>query len=98
MKKIKLGMGVFLSLRSLPLFAADLMPAGMQNLADGILEIFKSDFVKVILAVFLCGSAVAYAFNKDNEKVKRSAIAIGVGAAIIMAASGIVGAVWQAAQ
>lgn len=78
--------------------AADsaLMPSGMTTLATSIKEIMTGDFVKIILACFLCGSAIAYAFNKDNEKVKRNCIAIGVGAAILIAASSIVDAVWTA--
>jgi type IV secretory pathway VirB2 component (pilin) len=81
---------------ALPLFGADLMPSGMTSLAEGILAIFTGPFVKVILAIFLCGSAVAYGFNKDNEKVKRNCIAIGIAAAILIGASSIINAVWSA--
>jgi hypothetical protein len=83
----------------LPLFAQ--MPqglGGMQSLADTILGIFTGDFIKVILAIFLCGSAVAYAFNKDNEKIKRNCIAIGIATAILITASSIVGAVMAASR
>jgi hypothetical protein len=78
----------------LTLFAQDL-PAGLggvQSLADTILSIFQGPFIKVILAIFLSGSAVAYAFNKDNEKIKRNCIAIGIASAILIGASSIVGA------
>ncbi|MDR2509486.1 MAG: TrbC/VirB2 family protein [Spirochaetaceae bacterium] len=79
------------------LFAADgLIPSGMQSFADNIKSTMTSDFIKVIFACFLCGSAIAYAFNKDNEKIKRSAIAIGVGAAILMSATAIIDMVWSA--
>jgi type IV secretory pathway VirB2 component (pilin) len=78
-----------------PLFA-QIMPAGMETLAENILEIFTGPFVRIILAIFLCGSAIAYGFNKDNEKIKRNCIAIGVSAAIIIAAASIVDAVWSA--
>ncbi|MDR1389518.1 MAG: TrbC/VirB2 family protein [Treponema sp.] len=78
------------------LFAQDLMPSGMTSLAESILEIFTGNFVKAILAIFLCGAAIAYGFNKDNEKVKRNAIAIGIAAAILISASAIVNAVWDA--
>ena len=81
---------------SLTLFAQSSLPPGMQNLAQGILDIFTSPFIKVILAIFLCGSAVAYAFNKDNEKVKRNCIAIGIATGILICATGIVGAIWNA--
>jgi uncharacterized membrane protein len=80
---------------SLPLFAQGL-PPGMQGLADTILGIFTGGFIKVVLAIFLCGSAVAYAFNKDNEKIKRNCIAIAIASGIIIGASSIVGAVWAA--
>jgi type IV secretory pathway VirB2 component (pilin) len=78
-----------------PLFA-QILPAGMETLAENILEIFTGSFVKVILAIFLCGSAIAYGFNKDNEKIKRNCIAIGVAAAILIAASSIVNTIWSA--
>ena len=86
---------LFLAFR---VFAADVLPSGMQNLADTILEVFTSKFVQVIFAVFFCGAAVAYGFNKDNEKIKRSAVAIGIASALIASASGIMGTIWDAAK
>lgn len=85
---------------ALPLFAkgGDIMPAGMTNLMDSILEIFTGGFVKAILIICLCGCAIAYGFNKDNEKMKRNIIAIGVAIAILVAASQIVDIVWDAAR
>jgi len=82
-----------------PLFAQGaqgVLPSGMTSLAQSVLAIFTGDFVKAILAIFLSGSAVAYGFNKDNEKIKRSAIAVGVSAAILIGASSIVGKIWSA--
>ena len=93
---IKIGTFLTILLLSSPLFAQDIIPKGMQNLADGIYKALTGNFVKVLLAIFLCGSAIAYAFNKDNEKVKRNAIAVGVAAAILITAQTIVGAVWSA--
>ena len=80
----------------LPLFAQASLPGGMTTLAQSILGIMTGDFVRIILAIFLCGSAIAYGFNKDNDKVKRNCIAIGVAAAILISASSIVGWVWSA--
>jgi type IV secretory pathway VirB2 component (pilin) len=97
MRKAKISfLCIFLAAAS-RLFAADLMPPGMSTLAEGIREIFIGPFVKTILIIFLCGCAVAYAFNKDNEKMKRNCIAIGVACGILIAASSIVEAVWSAA-
>ena len=99
MKKIKQTIISFILCgAALPLFAQGLMPAGMKNLADNIYEILTGDFVRVLLACFLAAAAVTFAFNKDNEKIKRNAIAVIVAAAILMAASGIVEAVMSAAQ
>jgi len=83
-----------------PLFAAtaDLMPAGMTDLADSIMGIFTGAFVKTIMIICLAGCAVAYGFNKDNEKIKRNIIAIGIAIAIIVAAQFIVGKIWDAAH
>jgi glycerol uptake facilitator-like aquaporin len=82
---------------TLPVFA-QVMPSGMTSLAESIKEIFTGAFMRVIFGLFLCGSAVAYAFNKDNEKVKRNCIAIIIGAAICIGASGIMEMVWAASQ
>jgi type IV secretory pathway VirB2 component (pilin) len=87
---------IFYALAALPAFAKSVLPAGMSSLMDNILEVFTGPFVKTILIIFLCGTAVAYGFNKDNEKMKRNCIAIGVAIAILIGASSIVGAVWDA--
>lgn len=90
----------FMCLEAAALFAAgdSIIPSGMQSLAQNILSTMTSDFVKVLLACFLCGSAITYAFNKDNEKIKRNAIAIGIGAAILIGASSIIDMVWSASK
>ena len=95
-KKICSSLFFFLSL-SVPMFAQAILPSGMRNLADEILEIFTGPFVRTILVIFLCACAVTYGFNKDNEKMKRNCIAIGVAVAILIGANAIVGAIWAAA-
>ena len=84
---------------SLPFLMAQqsIVPQGMQTLADNILGVFTSPFIRVLLAIFLCGSAIAYAFNKDNEKIKRNSIAIGIASAILVVAQTLVNLIWQAA-
>jgi type IV secretory pathway VirB2 component (pilin) len=73
-----------------------ILPAGMNTLASNILAIFTGGFVKTILIICLAGCAVAYGFNKDNEKMKRNIIAIAVAIGVVVASSAIVGAVWSA--
>jgi type IV secretory pathway VirB2 component (pilin) len=78
-----------------PLFA-DILPSGMTTLIEEILGIFIGGFTRTILIIFLCGTAVACGFNKDNDKMKRNCIAIGVAVAILIAAQAIVEALWSA--
>jgi type IV secretory pathway VirB2 component (pilin) len=100
MKKIdlKILFLVLLLAAAVPLFAQDIMPAGMTTLVENIMKIFTGRFVQVILIICLAGCAVAYGFNKDNEKMKRNIIAIGVAIALIVGAQVIVKAIWDAAQ
>ena len=79
-------------------YGQNIVPPGMERLADNILGVFTSPFIRVILAIFLCGSAITYAFNKDNEKIKRNCIAIGVAAAILVVSQTLVDIVWRAAS
>jgi len=101
MKKFfkKAGAFLFFLLLPLPILMAGqgVVPPGMESLANNILAIFTSNFIRVILAIFLCGSAFAYAYNKDNEKIKKNAIAIGISSGILVAATGLVGFIWGAA-
>jgi type IV secretory pathway VirB2 component (pilin) len=89
-------LALFYLLGAASAFAQDILPGGMSTLMDNILGVFTGDFVKTILIIFLCGTAVAYGFNKDNEKMKRNCIAIGIAIAILIGASAIVGAIWNA--
>jgi hypothetical protein len=96
MHLVKIGAFLAAFFVSQALHAQSVVPPGMQSLAQGILDIFTSPFLKVILAIFLCGSAVAYAFNKDNEKVKRNCIAIAIATGLLITATSVVGAIWNA--
>jgi type IV secretory pathway VirB2 component (pilin) len=85
---------IMMNVTTAPLFA---QVAKMESLAETIANFFKGPIVKTILIMCLCGTAIAYGFNKDNEKMKRNCIAIAVAIAILGAASFIVGEVWKAA-
>ena len=55
---------VFLfTIMPLPLFARDILPAGMMTLAENIQEIFTGPIVRTILIMCLCGTAIAYGVN-----------------------------------
>ena len=99
MKKslLKLIFLLLLLATTMSVFAQDVLPSGMQSLAESILEIFTGGFIRIILVICFCGCAVAYGFNKDNEKMKRNAIAIGVATGLIATASFIVEKIYTAA-
>jgi len=77
---------------------AQIVPAGLTTLSQNIEEIFTGPIVTTILVCCLAGCGIAYAFNKDNEKMKRNIIAIGIGIVIIATAAGIVSAVFSASS
>jgi len=83
---------------AIPLFADGIVPAGLDSIGDQIKQVFTSDIITVILVGCLVGCGVAYAFNKDNEKMKRNIIAIGIGIIIIGTAQQIVEAIMDAAN
>ncbi len=84
---------------TVPLFAdSDLLPSGLEKTGDQIQEIFTGSLVTIILVCCLAGCGIAYAFNKDNEKMKRNIIAIVVGIIIIGTASKIVPKIISAAK
>lgn len=82
---------------AMPLFA-EVMPEGLKSTADEIEAIFRGPVVTIILICCLAGCGIAYAFNKDNEKMKRNIIAIAIGIIIVSAARGIVEAVIRASK
>jgi heme/copper-type cytochrome/quinol oxidase subunit 3 len=80
-----------------PLFAANDIDLGKaQGMMESIIAIFTSDLIRLVLTACLCGCAVAYGVNKDNEKMKRNIIAIAVAIGILFAASKVVEGFWSA--
>lgn len=77
--------------------AQELIPSEMTDLMDDIRDVFTGPFVKTLLIICLAATGVVFGFNKDNEKMKRNCIAIGVAIAIIIGASQIVDTIWGAA-
>jgi len=92
---------MFLSLLSavsaIPLFA-DIVPAGMTNVANQIHEFFKGPIMITIVTCILIGCAVTYAYGKDNEKMKKSMIAIAISVIVIACAGAIVSGLLSAAK
>jgi hypothetical protein len=88
---IKAAVFITCLILSNPVFAQNDAIAKMESVSNKVLDLFTGTLVRTILAISFCCSAVAYAMNKDNEKVKRGALAVAIASVMIIAASGIVG-------
>jgi type IV secretory pathway VirB2 component (pilin) len=82
---------------SAPLYAQDLMPDGLQNMADQIQSIFTGDLAKVILGCCFAGSCIAYGYNKDNEKMKGKLIAVVVATGLLVITQQVMTKLWSIA-
>jgi len=87
---------LFSVLFTLPLFA-NVIPAQMQTLAEQILATFRGPFVRTILVIFFIATGIAFAYNKDNESMKKKCIAVFVGIAIVGIGPEIINMIWSAA-
>ena len=74
---------------AVPLFA-DIVPAGMTNVATEVKGFFTGPIMIIIVTCILIGCAIAYAYNKDNEKMKKNMIAIAIAVIVIATAGSIV--------
>jgi len=81
-----------------PLFAADIVPSGMKNVADAVLDFFTGGIMITIETCCVIGCAIAYAYSKNNDNMKKSMIAIGVSIIVIGVASQLVKAIMDAAK
>jgi len=93
-KKVRAGIiAAFCAAMAAPVFAVD-VPDKMDTIANNVVEILRSPFVRVILACMLCAAAIGYGMNKDNEKMKQTCIAIAIATAIILGATGLMTIIW----
>jgi len=82
---------------AMPLFG-QVVPKGMETVASQILGAFNGPIMITIETICVIGCAIAYAYSKDNEKMKKSMIAIGVSIIVIGVAGSIVDNVLAAAK
>ena len=85
---------ILLLFMAMPLFAQQAVEH-MNTIAESILKIARHNLVKTILAIALCGSAIAFAIYKDSQRIKTSAIAIGISAFILISAPFVIGLIWD---
>jgi type IV secretory pathway VirB2 component (pilin) len=82
---------------SAPLYAQELIPQGLQDMADKVLAAFTGDLAKVILGCCFAGACIAYGYNKDNEKMKGKLLAVVVAIGLLVISQTVVNNVFTAA-
>jgi type IV secretory pathway VirB2 component (pilin) len=80
---------------SVPLYAQDIVPQGLQSMGESIQEAFTGDLAKVILGCCFAGSCIAYGYNKDNEKMKGKLIAVIVATGLLVISQQVIDKVWS---
>jgi riboflavin transporter FmnP len=61
------------------------------------MDAFTGDVAQIIIGICFAGSCVAYAFNKDNEKMKGKIVAVVVATGLLALCQVIVEKVFQGA-
>ncbi|GHU40325.1 hypothetical protein FACS1894190_07080 [Spirochaetia bacterium] len=88
--KTILIMFVLFALQAAAVFAQELVPGSLTTLAEQVQGIFTGDLTRIIVGCCFAGSCVAYAFNKDNEKMKGKMVAIIIATALLGSAQFVV--------
>ena len=71
-------------LGAVPAFAlGEVVPLQLTTLAESILDAFTGDIAKIIIGICFAGSCVAYAFNKDNDRMKAKLVAVVVATGLL---------------
>jgi type IV secretory pathway VirB2 component (pilin) len=77
--------------------ADDLVPPGLMTMAESIMDVFTGDLAKIILGCCFAGACIAYAYNKDNEKMKGKVLAVVVATGLLIITQQIMDRLWAAA-
>jgi hypothetical protein len=71
--------------------AQSLVPKELTTTANQVAAFFKSPVLVVIFGILIAAAGLAFAFNKDNEKIKHTCIAIIIGCVIMGGSATIAG-------
>ena len=84
---------IFYLFLSMPLYAQAAITQ-LQSVADTIKGILTGNLVRSIVVIALIGCFIAFAVNKDSQRVRASSIAIGISAVVIGTAGLIIDLIW----
>jgi type IV secretory pathway VirB2 component (pilin) len=74
--------------------AQELVPQGLQTMAENVRDIFTGDLAKIILGCCFAGSCIAYGYNKDNEKMKAKLLAVVIATGLLCITQQIMDKLW----
>jgi hypothetical protein len=77
------------------LFSQTLIPSGLQSMAEQVFDVFTGDMARIILGCCFAGSCIAYAYNKDNEKMKAKILAVMVATGLLVLTSEVIDQLWS---
>lgn len=82
------GVGVFAQ-------SAIAIPGQVQSILEEVQTAFTGDIARIIVGICFAGSCIAYAYNKDNEKMKAKLIAVMIATGLLALSQTIVDNVMQ---
>lgn len=66
------------------------IPGEVQSTLEEVRNAFTGDLARIIVGICFAGSCIAYAYNKDNEKMKAKMIAVMIGSGLLALSQSIV--------
>lgn len=75
----------------------DLIPSQLKDAAQSVSEVFTGEFARILVGIFFAGSCIAYAYNKDNEKMKAKVLAVMIGSGLLALSQTVVDKVFTIA-
>ncbi len=90
-QKILFFLAIFI-VTGLSVFAQSsvVIPGEVQSTLEEVRNAFTGDLARILVGIFFAGSCIAYAYNKDNEKMKAKMIAVMIGSGLLALSQGIV--------
>jgi len=71
------------------------IPGQVQSTLEEVQSAFTGDLARIIVGICFAGSCIAYAYNKDNEKMKAKLIAVMIATGLLALSQTIIENVMQ---
>ena len=71
-------------------YGQDIIPSQVKTTLESVRDAFTGDMARIIVGICFAGSCIAYAYNKDNEKMKSKMIAVMIAMGLLVMSQTIV--------